>query len=145
MLDHKLFRQSLDEVSKKLLKRGFVFNTELYLSLENERKGLQEAVQQLQAKRNASSKEIGAAKKSGQDVAEIMRKISGLSDELKEKNEKLEKNLKAIHELLSNVPNIPIDDIPTGKDEKDNVELKKVGEPTVFNFEVKDHVALGEP
>lgn len=144
MLDNKHFRQDLSALSEMLLKRGFVFNTELYVQLEGSRKGLQDEVQQLQAKRNALSKEIGIAKKSGKDTSEIMKKVSGLSDDIKAKNETLERNLKAIHALLSNVPNLPSENVPAGKDESDNVELKKVGDPTAFDFDPKDHVALGE-
>ena len=127
MLDNKLLRQDIDAVCQALSRRGFIFNSELYVALENERKTLQAEVEQLKAQRNAKSKEIGIAKAAGEDVSAIMREVNGFSEQLKIKDEKLGKNLHALQELLSNVPNLPAEDVPAGKDENDNPNDLRAG------------------
>lgn len=144
MLDNKLLRQNIDEVSSKLKRRGFDLDVASYQALEDERKVLQEEAETLQAKRNLASKQIGLAKSKGEDTSAIMADIDGLSASIKEKNEKLGLNLKALDALLSCIPNITVDEVPVGKDDTENLEIKTVGQPPIFSFKPRDHVELGE-
>lgn len=144
MLGNKLLRQDIDAVCQALSRRGFIFNRELYVALEDERKVLQAEVEQLKAQRNAKSKEIGKVKAAGGNISAIMQEVNSFSEQLKSKDEKLNKNLHSLQELLSNVPNLPADEVPEGKDENDNVEIKKWGKIPQFDFSAKDHVDLGE-
>jgi seryl-tRNA synthetase len=145
MLDVQLLRNDINTVAERLAGRGFKLDVEAFSALENERKGLQTRTQELQAKRNASSKQIGIAKSKGEDVSAIMAEVANLGDELKT----CETNLAALQEklngLLLNIPNLPHESVPVGKDEADNVEVRKVGTPRSFDFEIKDHVDVGAP
>ena len=145
MLDVQLLRNDINTVAERLAGRGFKLDVEAFSALENERKGLQTRTQELQAKRNASSKQIGIAKSKGEDVSAIMAEVANLGDELKT----CETNLAALQEklngLLLTIPNLPHESVPLGKDEADNVEVRKVGTPRSFDFEIKDHVDVGAP
>ena len=145
MLDVQLLRNDINTVAERLAGRGFKLDVEAFSALENERKGLQTRTQELQAKRNASSKQIGIAKSKGEDVSAIMAEVANLGDELKT----CETNLAALQEklngLLLTIPNLPHESVPVGKDEADNVEVRKVGTPRSFDFEIKDHVDVGAP
>lgn len=145
MLDVQLLRNDINAVAERLAARGFKLDVDTFSALENERKGLQTRTQELQAKRNASSKQIGIAKSKGEDVAAIMAEVANLGDELKT----CETNLTALQDklnaLLLTIPNLPHESVPSGKDEADNVEVRKVGAPRSFEFEVKDHVDVGAP
>ena len=112
--------------------------------LEGERKIIQTRTQELQAKRNTSSKQIGAAKAKGEDVSVIMAEVAGLGDELKQLETQLERIQQDLNAFLSVIPNTPHADVPVGKSEADNVEIRRVGAPPKFDFEVKDHVSVGE-
>jgi seryl-tRNA synthetase len=143
MLDPRLFRTDLDAVAQQLARRGFVLDTAAIARLEAERKDLQTRTQELQTERNAKSKAIGAAKAKGEDTAPIMASIAGLGDKLKEVEARLEKIQDELNAILMAVPNIPHESVPAGKDENDNVEVRKWGTPGKFDFEPKDHVDLG--
>src|ERR1035437_9775306 len=112
--------------------------------MEAERKTIQSRTQELQAKRNASSKLIGQAKAKGEDVSAIMAEVGALGDELKQLEAKLPQVLQDLDAFLSIIPNTPHASVPVGKSEADNLEVRKVGAPTKFEFEVKDHVSIGE-
>ncbi len=144
MLDIQLFRNDLNDVAKRLTKRGFALDSEKFVKLEAERKTIQSRTQELQAKRNSSSKLIGQAKAKGEDVSVIMADIANLGDELKQLEAKLESVQQALNGFLSDIPNMPHESVPEGKSETDNVEVRRIGKIPSFSFEVKDHVSLGE-
>ena len=145
MLDIQQLRNDLDHVVARLAARGFAFDTARFTGLEQQRKDLQTRTQDLQAKRNATSKQIGIAKSRGEDVAPIMAEVAGLGEELKAAEEALAKLQAELQGLLLNVPNLPHDSVPAGKSEADNVEVRKVGTPRTFDFEIKDHTDVGMP
>ncbi len=144
MLDIQLLRNDLAGVAARLATRGFVLDTAKFEQLEGERKTIQTRTQELQAKRNATSKQIGQAKAKGEDVSAIMAEVANLGDELKQLETRLEQVQQELHAFLSVIPNTPHAEVPVGKSEADNVEMRKVGTPKQFDFEVKDHVSLGE-
>ncbi|WP_151192621.1 serine--tRNA ligase [Cysteiniphilum sp. JM-1] len=144
MIDPKLLRSDIDAVAKGLLTRGYALDIHAFNALEEERRIVQQKTQDLQAKRNAASKQIGMLKAQKKDASSILAEVANLGDELKA----LEDELKAIQDqitaIIAEMPNLPADDIPVGKDESDNLEIRRWGEPKQFDFEVKDHVDLGE-
>ena len=144
MLDQKLLRQDLENTAKQLARRGFVLDTELFAKLENERKTLQEKTQALQSERNTKSKSIGKAKAQGQDIAPLLKEVDGLGEELKASEQALTQLQDKLHQFLMGIPNIPHQSVPDGKDEDDNVEIRRWGEPRTFDFDIKDHVSVGE-
>jgi seryl-tRNA synthetase len=144
MLDIQLLRNDLDGVTKSLAARGFVFDAAAFQALEMERKAIQTRTQELQAKRNATSKQIGQAKSKGEDVSAIMAEVANLGDELKAAEVNLEGIQARMNEILLTIPNLPHETTPAGKSENDNVEVRRVGTPRSFDFPVKDHVDVGE-
>lgn len=145
MLDIQALRNDLDTVVAKLAARKFVFDTATFSALEVERKQVQTLTQDLQARRNASSKQIGIAKSKGEDVSAILAEVAGLGDQLKSSEEQLTLIQGKLQALLLNLPNLPHDSVPVGKSEEDNVEVRKVGTPRSFDFEIKDHTDVGTP
>lgn len=145
MLDIQQLRNDLDSVVAKLASRGFVFDGAAFAALEQERKQVQTRTQELQAKRNATSKQIGIAKSKGEDVAAIMAEVAGLGEQLKADEELLAIIQAKMQERLLDVPNLPHESVPVGESEEDNVEVRKVGTPQQFDFEVKDHTDIGAP
>jgi len=144
MLDIQTLRNDLDGVAARLATRGFVLDTEKFAQLEAERKTIQTRTQELQAKRNATSKQIGQAKAKGEDVSAIMAEVATLGDELKQAEVQLGEVQSALQQLLEVIPNTPHSGVPVGKSEADNLEVRKVGSIPQFDFAVKDHVDLGE-
>ena len=147
MLDVQILRNDIQNVTNKLIeRRNFKLDVNAFVTLESERKTVQSDTEGLQAQRNSISKEIGHAKKSGDDqkASELMAQVGEFSDRLKSNEEKLGVIQAKIHELLSDIPNVPNDSVPIGKTEDDNVEVKKVGVPRNYDFEPQDHVDLGE-
>ncbi|MCW8931029.1 MAG: serine--tRNA ligase [Gammaproteobacteria bacterium] len=143
MLDAKYLRNNLDEVAIKLARRGFTLDTGKLTDLEAERKVLQARTQELQALRKSKSKEIGLAKKNGQDASEILSAVAQFSDELKSAEIRLKELQDETSSILMGIPNVPHETTPDGKDEDENVELRLWGDIPSFDFEVKDHVDLG--
>ncbi|MDE2117572.1 MAG: serine--tRNA ligase [Betaproteobacteria bacterium] len=144
MLDIQLLRHDLAAVASRLALRGFTLDIEKFAQLEAGRKQIQTRTQELQARRNATSKQIGAAKAKGEDTAAIMAEVATLGDELKQLENKLEQVQHELNAFLSVIPNTPHASVPHGKSEADNVEMRKVGTPPKLDFEVKDHVSIGE-
>ena len=145
MLDPVLLRGHLAETAARLkATRGYDLDVIAIERLESERKQIQGRTQELQNLRNTRSKAIGQAKAKGEDVAPLMAEVASLADELKASETRLGELLLEIDAIAQGVPNIPHESVPVGKDEHANVELKKVGTPRVFAFDVKDHIALGE-
>ena len=144
MLDIQTLRNDLSGVAARLATRGYTLDTAKFEQLEAERKTIQTRTQELQAKRNASSKLIGQAKAKGEDTTAIMAEVGALGDELKQLEAKLPQVLADMDAFLAVIPNVPHASVPVGKSEADNVEVRKVGEVPKFEFEVKDHVSIGE-
>ncbi len=145
MLDIQALRNDLDGVVSLLKKRGFEFNSASFTALEGERKTVQTRTQELQAKRNNTSKQIGFAKSKGEDVSSIMAEVAGLGDQLKADEVRLLELQVELQNMLLNVPNLPHESVPAGKSEADNIEVRKVGTPRSFDFEIKDHTDVGTP
>ena len=144
MLDIQALRNDLANVAARLATRGFILDTARFEQLEAERKTIQTRTQELQARRNSSSKLIGQAKAKGEDVSSIMAEVATLGDELKQAEVQLGEVQSALQQLLEVIPNTPHSSVPAGKSETDNVEMRKVGNIPQFDFAVKDHVDLGE-
>lgn len=144
MIDLNVIRQDIQGVAKKLQMRGATLDVPHFEALEAKRKTLQTETQELQHTRNAKSKCIGQAKAKGEDVKPLLDEVAGLGESLKEKESALDAILSQMQSLLSALPNVQDDDVPEGASEDDNIEVRKWGEPKSFDFEVKDHVALGE-
>ncbi|PPC96977.1 serine--tRNA ligase [Methylotenera mobilis] len=145
MLDIQALRNDLDGVVSQLQARGFEFDAAKFSALEQERKTVQTNTQDLQAKRNNASKQIGFAKSKGEDVSAIMAEVSGLGEQLKAGETRLAELQAELQSMLLNVPNLPHLSVPVGKSEADNVEVRKVGAPRSFDFEIKDHTDVGTP
>ncbi|HSI96646.1 MAG: serine--tRNA ligase [Methylophilaceae bacterium] len=143
MLDIQLLRTDLDTVTARLASRGYTLDAPAFLALEAQRKEVQTRTQDLQAKRNATSKQIGIAKSKGEDASAILAEVATLGDELKAAEEKLAVIQAQMLDFLQNVPNLPHESVPVGKSETDNVEVRKVGTPHAFDFDVQDHVDVG--
>jgi len=144
MLDPKILRSDIENVAKKLQRKGYQLDIVKFNTTENLRKSLQVEIQELQSIRNQRSKEIGKTKSQGQDITELKAQMDVLSQQLKDKEQKFQTLQNELNEWLSEMPNIPDDSVPAGNDEDDNQLLHTWGEPKAFEFEVKDHVDLGE-
>ncbi|HSO81009.1 serine--tRNA ligase [Thiocapsa sp.] len=143
MLDPRLLRTQLDEVAAHLSRRGLVLDTARIESLESERKGLQVEVQSLQNERNTRSKAIGKAKAFGADIAPLLAEVSDLGERLKASEVRLEEIQAAVEEIALGLPNLPDASVPDGRDERENREERRWGEPPSFGFQPRDHVDLG--
>ena len=143
MLDIQLLRSQPAEVAARLASRGAAFDVAAFQALEDERKGLQVRTQDLQAKRNALSKQIGQLKAKGEETATVMQEVAGLGDELKRNEEALADLLNRINAFVSVIPNLPHESVPPGQSEADNLEVRRWGTARTFGFAVKDHVDLG--
>lgn len=144
MLDPKLLRNDSEQVAKQLAGRGFELDLELLAKLEQERKQAQLDAQELQTERNTRSKNIGKAKAAGEDIAPLLKEIEDLGDRHKAAETRLNEVLEKINDLAMGIPNLPQDNVPVGKDETENEEVLRWGEPRQFDFDPKDHVDLGE-
>ncbi|SIN93195.1 serine--tRNA ligase [Salinivibrio sp. ES.052] len=144
MLDSKLLRTELEETAQQLARRGFTLDVSAMRELEEQRKALQIRTEQLQAERNSRSKSIGQAKAKGEDIAPLLEEVSNLGDELDAAKKELAALQQKVNDVVMGVPNLPAADVPSGKDESENQEISRWGEPRQFEFEVKDHVDLGE-
>ena len=144
MLDPKYLRADITEAAERLAARGFTLDVARINALEEQRKTLQTRTQELQAERNARSKAIGDAKRRGEDVAPLMAQVGELGSELDNCKCKQDEVLAEIEALALTIPNLPHESVPVGRDEKENVEVRRWGTPRQFDFEVKEHVALGE-
>ena len=143
MLDAQLLRSQLAFVQERLALRGYTLDVARFQSLEEERKRIQTDTQDLQAKRNAASKQIGQLKAKGEDTSAVMAEVAGLGDALKAGEERLAALLADIQAFVASLPNLPHESVPVGKSEADNVEVLRWGTPRSFDFEVKDHVDVG--
>jgi len=144
MIDPKLLRQSTADVAKNLSRRGFDFDVDAYLALEERRKSLQVNTENLRNERNSSSKNIGKAKAQGEDIAPLLAAVKDLGDRLEQNEVALQALLSELQSIELGLPNLLDDDVPDGRDEDDNVEVRRWGEPAEFDFEARDHIEIGE-
>jgi seryl-tRNA synthetase len=143
MLDIQQLRKDLPAVVAGLARRGVVFDEATFRNLEDNRKVLQTFTEELQARRNALSKQIGMMKGKGEDTAVVMAEVGGLGDQLKTNETSLAALQETLNGFLRTIPNIPRAEVPAGKDADQNVEVRKWGTPASFKFAVKDHVDIG--
>jgi seryl-tRNA synthetase len=143
MLDIQLLRNDLDGVARRLASRGIQAPVEEFQRLEAARKSAQTRTQDLQNKRNALSRQIGEAKRKGEDASAIMAEAAALPDEVKRLESELDSIQQQLTDLLLTIPNVPHESVPAGKSSDDNLEARRVGTPRQFDFAVKDHVDLG--
>jgi seryl-tRNA synthetase len=144
MLDINALRNDLQGVAAALGKRGVKLDGARFESLEAERKRIQTLTQDLQARRNALSREVGVAKHRGQDVEPLLREVSGLGDALKGAERELDNVQVKLRDFLLELPNITDASTPVGRSADDNVEVRRWGAPPTFEFAPKDHTDLGE-
>ena len=146
MLDIQLLRTDAAAVAAKLAKRGFVFDSAAFDALEAQRKALQMRTEELQSRRNSVSKQIGALKGQGKhaEAEAAMAEVAQIKTDLEQADTDYQTVQAQIDALLLGIPNLPHESVPAGKDETENVEVRRVGTPRQFDFEIKDHVDLGE-
>ncbi len=144
MLDPKLIRSDLHSVAEQLKKRNFELDVTALEGLEVKRKAFQVETETFQNERNTKSKSIGKAKASGENIQSLLDEVAGLGEKLDAAKAALAEVQQAMDAILMGIPNLLHESVPVGKDENDNVEIRRWGEPATFDFEVKDHVALGE-
>jgi len=144
MIDIQLLRKDIDNVAARLATRKFQLDVAGFNALEAERKAIQTRTEELQGKRNSLSKQIGMLKGKGEDVSGVMAEVAGLGDELKANEAGLAEVQRKMAEFMESIPNLPHESVPSGLDETGNVEVRKFGTPPSFDFEVKDHVDLGD-
>ena len=145
MIDPKILRNSAAEVAANLARRrGFQFDADAYLELEERRKALQVETEALRSERNASAKSIGKAKASGEDIEPLLAAVKELGEKLDASEEALANVLAGIRDIELDLPNLVDASVPDGQDEEDNTTVRLWGEPTEYDFPVRDHIKLGE-
>jgi len=146
MLDPQYFRdpESLRKTAVLLAKKKYVLDIDLVNCLESERKELQILTQTLQQERNTRSKNIGIAKSKGEDISGLLQQVDQLGEDLKQAEKNLENKLSQLNSIYFSIPNLLDSDVPEGKDESFNLEIKKIGQVPQFNFTPKDHTEIGE-
>ena len=144
MIDPKLLRQSAAEVAANLARRGFEFDADAYLALEERRKAIQVETEKLQSERNSSAKSIGKAKAQGEDIAPLLAAVKDLGDRLEASEASLQGIQERLRDIELGLPNLLSDDVPTGDSEEDNTEVRTWGEPTQLGFAARDHIEIGE-
>src|SRR5690606_3740902 len=137
MIDIQLLRKDIEGVAARLAARKFQLDVATFNALEAERKQIQASTEELQNKRNTLSKQIGMLKGKGEDTSAVMAQVAGLGDELQASAVRLDEVQAKLGEFMRAIPNLPHESLPVGSDERSNVELRKVGTPRSFDFEIK--------
>ncbi len=145
MLDINLLRRDVGVVAARLRTRGYEFDADRFNALEAERKAVQTKTEELQARRNALSKQVGMLKAKGQDAASLLAEAGSIPDEVKKLETQLAGIQAQLQQWLLEVPNLVHESVPIGTSADDNVEVRRWGTPRTFDFPVKDHVDLGTP
>jgi seryl-tRNA synthetase len=148
MLDINLLRKDLEAVVARLETRKTpqpFLDVAAFTALEAERKRLQVRTEELQARRNSLSKQVGQAKGKGEDASRLMAEVASTAEELKAGAERLDALQAEMAQILMSIPNLPHESVPVGADEHGNAEVRRWGTPRVFDFPVQDHVDLGAP
>jgi len=143
MLDPKLIRSDISAIAAQLKRRGYDLDVSVIEDLEVKRKEYQVHTEQLQSERNTRSKSIGKAKAAGEDIQPLLDEVAGLGESLDNAKAELGDIQEQLDAILMGIPNLPHESVPDGKDEADNVEIRRWGEPRQFDFEIKDHVDVG--
>lgn len=143
MIDPQLLRKDVNSVASQLANRKFILNVDQYMALESKRKTLQAQSEELQAKRNQLAKQIGMKKAKAEDATAEMAQSVQCNELLNTASRELDLLQKEIADFLMGIPNLPHESVPLGKDEQENVEIKRWGDLPKFDFEIKDHVDLG--
>ncbi|MBK1849735.1 serine--tRNA ligase [Marinobacter sp. 1-4A] len=144
MLDPKLVRTQTEEIARRLAIKNFVFDVAAFETLEERRRALQVSTENLQSEQNKKSKLIGKAKAAGEDIQPLREEVENLKSRKSEAEEQLRVLQEELSGFLAGIPNLPDESVTPGKSEEDNVEVRTWGTPKSFDFEPKDHVALGE-
>ena len=144
MLDINLLRNDIAGVAAGLARRGVTLDVDGFNALEARRRDIQVRTQDLQARRNAASKQIGIAKGKGEDAAPLLAEVAGLGDQVKALEAELDGVQTQVRDFLLNLPNVPSDKTPDGKSADDNVEVRRWGTRPEFHFQPKDHTDIGE-
>ncbi|MTI61697.1 MAG: serine--tRNA ligase [Firmicutes bacterium] len=144
MLDLRFVRENTEVVAEALKKRGKDISLDEFIKLDEERREILYEAEQLKHKRNTVSAQIGELKRAGEDASEIISEMKEVSNKIKDYDERLNEIEDSLSSILLGIPNIPHESVPLGKDEDDNVEVRKWGEPREFDFEYKAHWDLGE-
>jgi len=144
MLDPQLLRSDPESVAARLAARGYEFDVDGWRAMDAKRKDLQLRMQELQNRKNQSAKSIGEAKRRGEAIQPLLDQVKNLGDELGGAEAEFARVRDEQQDLLMGMPNLPLEDVPAGKDENDNVEVRRWGDIPVFDFEPRDHVDLGE-
>ncbi|WP_323750873.1 serine--tRNA ligase [Marinobacter sp.] len=144
MLDPKRVRSQTEEIARRLAIKNFELDVATFEQLEERRRAIQVRTETLQSEQNKRSKSIGKAKAAGEDIKPLLDEVESLKQQRGEAEDELRSVQEALNAFLSGIPNVPDEDVPPGKSEEDNVETRVWGTPKVFDFEPKDHVALGE-
>ncbi len=143
MYDLSFFRNNLDAIAKRLADRGFTLDVEAFRKLDTERRAALAESEQLKARRNAESQEIGKLKKAGQDTADLQQKVRDMADRMTSLDQAAEAADNEFRQMLAGVPNMPHESVPIGKSSEDNVEVRRWGQPPEFSFAPKAHWDLG--
>ncbi|MBV1875974.1 MAG: serine--tRNA ligase, partial [Cycloclasticus sp.] len=144
MLDPQLLRNNPEDVKIAMQRHGADLDLDVFNALETQRKEIQVKTQNLQNERNKRSKSIGMAKAKGEDIQPLLDSVSQLGDELKDAETELQGIQSKLQAIQLSLPNILADDVPAGKDEENNIELRQWGVIPQYDFDVKDHVDLGQ-
>ena len=144
MIDPKLLRQSTADVAANLARRGFAFDADAYLALDERRKSLQVETEALQNERNTSAKSIGKAKAQGEDIEPLLAAVKDLGERLEASEQALQAVQSELNDIELGLPNLLADDVPDGTTEDDNLEVRRWGEPVELGFTARDHIELGE-
>jgi seryl-tRNA synthetase len=145
MIDIQLLRKDLDTVAARLAERKFILDKDTFVSLESDRKQVQSRSEELQAKRNQLAKAVGMKKGKGEDASAELAESTAVNQELQTLTEKLTVVQSQLNHFLLNIPNIPHESVPSGKDENANQEVLRWGKIPTFDFPIKDHVDLATP
>ena len=143
MLDARFVRENINLVKKSLVDRNYTLPLDEFLAFEEQRRMILKEVEELRNKRNVVSEEIGKLKTQKQDASKYIEEMKGVSDKIKELDEKIKSLEENTNEFLLNIPNIPDGTVPVGRDETENVEVRKWGDPRQFDFEPLNHWDIG--
>ena len=144
MLDPKRVRNQTEEIARRLAVKHYRFDQAVFEALEERRRSLQVRTETLQSEQNKRSKSIGKAKSAGEDIQPLLDEVEQLKSERSRAEEELRELQQELNDFLAGIPNLPDETVPEGESEDDNVEVRQWGTPPTFDFEPKDHVALGE-
>ena len=145
MIDIQLLRKDIDAVAARLKTRNFELDVATFNTLEAKRRQLQTQTEEMQARRNALSKQIGILKSKKEDTSAVMAEVGSIGNQLKANETALSELQARLSEFMLSIPNLPHESVPVGPDESANVEVRRVGTPRTFDFEIRDHVDIGAP